>query len=494
MKLIIQRLWVTIAFLCVFLIASAYDFMEDGIAYKITSASNYTCEVVKADKKYEGNITIPTEVHYQGKTLHVSSIGSYCFENCSNLMSVTIPNSIGTIGSGCFRGCTSLTNVTIPNSVGNVGSSCFSGCTSLTIVRLPIALNKLSESVFFGCTSLISIEMPTKYLASIGSNCFYKCSSLTSINLPDRVQSLGSYCFQRSGLISINLPSNCKIGYKCFKDCANLSSVYINGNIDYGAFNNSNLSSLEIGENCKSIVEALLSRSLYPDPNEDYGYNRYQIYFDEDDFTFPATMKSLVIKDSTEPLDLQLNADCIKELEEFHFVRGKIYNNSVDKLKESWSKSLENLYIGRLLLTNKYPSKTANYYFVFSQDLNCPNLKELTVGPLITSIPFYLMNLEKLKILNVLNPIPPSLAGVTEKQYTDLIVKVPEEALEAYKESPYWKNFWNLQPSGVESISEDSQKKITGKFDLTGKSVNDDYKGVVIIRFSDGSSKKIMQQ
>ena len=64
----------------------------------------------------------------------VTSIGSYAFNNCTGMTSVTIPNSVTEIGDDAFWGCTSLTSVVIPNSVTSIGSDAFIGCTNLARV------------------------------------------------------------------------------------------------------------------------------------------------------------------------------------------------------------------------------------------------------------------------------------------------------------------------------------------------------------------------
>lgn len=70
---------------------------------------------------------------------------------------------------------------------------------------------------------------------------------------------------------------------------------------------------------------------------------------------------------------------------------------------------------------------------------------------------------------------------------------MPEEALEAYQADPVWGKFWNLKGVGVESVTADSTKTITGRYNLSGTPVDEDYKGLVIVRFSDGTAKKIIQ-
>ena len=47
----------------------------------------------------------------------VIAIGAGAFSSCTNLLYVTIPESVTSIGDGAFWGCTSLTGVTLPDSV-----------------------------------------------------------------------------------------------------------------------------------------------------------------------------------------------------------------------------------------------------------------------------------------------------------------------------------------------------------------------------------------
>jgi hypothetical protein len=72
-----------------------------------------------------------------GKTVYaippgVTTIGSYAFAYCADLVSVTIPPSVTTIGDGAFAYCADLVSATIPETVTAIGEQAFSGCDSLT--------------------------------------------------------------------------------------------------------------------------------------------------------------------------------------------------------------------------------------------------------------------------------------------------------------------------------------------------------------------------
>lgn len=195
--------------------------------------------------EYSGEVVIPESVNYGGKDFPVTSIGLEAFKGCTQLNSVTIPNSVTSIGSSAFENCMTLTSVNIPNSVTSIGSSAFYYCINLTSVNIPNSVTSIAESLFAYCSNLTSVTIPNS-VTSIGGGSFYGCSALTTAYIPNNVTTIGNNAFYNcSTLTSVTIPNSVtSIGEQAFCSCSNLASVIIgNGvtSIGYNVFNFTNL-------------------------------------------------------------------------------------------------------------------------------------------------------------------------------------------------------------------------------------------------------------
>ena len=162
----------------------------------------------------------------------ISKIGNYAFYNCSNLTSITIPDSVTSIGSYVFQYCSSLTSITIPDGVTSIGSSAFLGCSSLTSITIPDSMTSIGSAEFSGCSSLMSVTLPNS-LTSIGGSAFSGCSNLTSITIPEGVTSIGDRAFYGcSSLTSITIPDSVtSIFDSTFSNCRSLTSAIIGNSV-----------------------------------------------------------------------------------------------------------------------------------------------------------------------------------------------------------------------------------------------------------------------
>lgn len=168
------------------------------------------------------------------------TIGTCAFYGCSNLDGVTLPSSLTAIGTSAFAECTALTSVAIPSGVTTVNMEAFKNCKSLTEVTVAAGVQKIEDNVFEGCENLESILLPSS-LKTLGWYAFQNCKSLKSVTIPNGVTSIGDQTFMGcSSLTEVSIQGNVtEIGKGAFKDCTNLESISLPDSvskIDWWAF------------------------------------------------------------------------------------------------------------------------------------------------------------------------------------------------------------------------------------------------------------------
>lgn len=160
-KIVIKVLMLTVL-LSVSVSSYAYDFEVDGIYYNKIDGG---LEVANGPHvlDYDGKISIPQEVN----GMSVIAIGDDAFNERTDLVEVTIPNTVERIGDRAFAGCEYLYSVEIPDLVKTIGDSAFRGCG--------ISYVSIGQSV-----------------QTIGNYAFECCES-KSIRIPDSVTHIGDY-------------------------------------------------------------------------------------------------------------------------------------------------------------------------------------------------------------------------------------------------------------------------------------------------------------
>jgi hypothetical protein len=164
-------------------------------------------------------------------TLYRLMGGGAPFTSTTELVSITIPNSVTSIGKMAFVDNTELKSVKLPDNIQTIPESIFDGCSALASVTLPSKITSIGKRAFFACSSLKSINLPDS-VTEIGELAFMSCESLVSINLPASITNIGIRAFEKSGLTSITIPANIiSIPDRCFSNCDSLTSVIFNNKI-----------------------------------------------------------------------------------------------------------------------------------------------------------------------------------------------------------------------------------------------------------------------
>ena len=217
----------------------------------------------------------------------VTRILGDAFRNCTNLTSITIPNSVAYIGDFTFDGCTNLTSITIPDSVTRIGDYAFRGCTSLKAINvatdnqnyvsvsgvlykknqydknitalicypaekkdknytIPDGVKSIYGYAFSYCTSLVSITIPDSVTWISSDIVFSGCTSLTMINVATENRnyvSVNGVLYNNDKTELICYPAGKKdkdyniidgvtsIYREAFSGCTNLKSVTIPGSL-----------------------------------------------------------------------------------------------------------------------------------------------------------------------------------------------------------------------------------------------------------------------
>lgn len=237
----------------------------------------------------------------------VESIRNYCFNYCTSLESITIPNTVESVfaafrhtsllkcvilpkdteyeglysisGSGMIEYGVGIETVSIPkntalgNGTGshfdyayslknislglgsNWGNAGFHGSCSLQKVAIPSSFTEIHNDAFNGCYALQEVTLPDT-ITSIGSGAFASCYALTSLTIPSSVTSISSQAFADTGLRELHFRPTTPptvSNSNAFRNLANACLIYVPYSEDH------------------SILEAYQSASNYPS-SENYSY------------------------------------------------------------------------------------------------------------------------------------------------------------------------------------------------------------------------------
>lgn len=244
------------------------------------------------------NILNSQHIHHIVVEDNIYSVGNNVFSNCSNLETVSLPDTISSFGTNCFindNGITlyirvvdgyiddeiykeKLTGVddlivegtaignsafygnvllktAVVNGVSNIGNYAFYNCNAMTDFTINGTVETIGSHAFDSCKAMGGLVLP-ETVNYIGDYAFYDCNSMDSINIPNGIEKILSHTF--FGCASLNqivLPDSITAVedyafYGCIKAQSIILSnqcVSIGGNAFY---------------NCKAITELIIPDSV----------------------------------------------------------------------------------------------------------------------------------------------------------------------------------------------------------------------------------------
>lgn len=189
---------------------------HDGILY-----NKGKTEFVAIPNNLQGSINIPYGI------TTIEGFGS-----CTELTSITLPNSVTSIGVQAFAGCFSLSSITLPDSVRNINRAAFHNCSSLTYISIPYGVKSIGDEAFQNCSALTDIVIPDS-VTNIGQHAFSGCSQLSNVSIGNGVTSISDYAFYECYYLSdIIIPNSVtSIGLYAFSNCSGLSDITIGNSV-----------------------------------------------------------------------------------------------------------------------------------------------------------------------------------------------------------------------------------------------------------------------
>lgn len=159
-------------------------------------------------------------------------------------------SNVNKIGDYAFANCKSITDIKFKDSNVELGIGSFMNCTSLKKVELPIGVNNFTPRLFNNCLSLKSVEFNSQITDDIELSGLSDCNNINSIIIPES----NKYKVIDNKVI-IDKTSNTIIYVVKDLTILEINSDYgDNINISDDAFNNSNISILNINEDVKSPI------------------------------------------------------------------------------------------------------------------------------------------------------------------------------------------------------------------------------------------------
>ena len=214
---------------CLSIQAADDDLITKQITIKLDKAGTLPDRIASSKKYKITNLKIVGEINGTDWNMIREMAGrNYQESSTEGNLSVLDLSEAKIVAGGDDYYYDNLFNNKVYTSNDEIGEYAFAYCRGLTSLTLPAGITSIGRSAFVGCSGLTSLTLPAG-ITSIDSYAFYSCSGLMSLTLPTGITSIGEYAFEGcSGLTSLTLPAGItSIGEYAFDKCSGLTSLTI---------------------------------------------------------------------------------------------------------------------------------------------------------------------------------------------------------------------------------------------------------------------------
>ena len=404
---------------------------------------------------------------YIGRPIEITSGNKDLFYNC-NIKKVTVGSSVTEIPDGWFHWCSSLQQFTASDKLKRIGNKSFQLCKELTSFKAD-GLEEIGEDAFTQCEKLSTLALSPK-LTTIGASAFYGTTALTELTIPASVTSIGEGAFKYSGLKKLTFADGDQIlqmdkggtgneSMFSYKKVEYLEEVYIGRNIQLIAgdgdlfYSLRGLKKASFGDvctevpdgwfsQCTGLEEVHLGQNVTRIGNRAFKYCEVLTRF----YGYP-TLKSI---------GNEAFSGC-KAVPGWNFSTDPLETIGVDAF--SGNTSMKGIDLPATLKS----IADGGFY-------GCDALKEITC----------------------LAVVPPA-CGNNVFRYLDTKackLLVPEGSIDAYKAAEVWKEFFNIEPTGINRVEADASA--AGWYSINGQRSSSARKGLNIMRTADGKTRKVI--
>ena len=166
------------------------------------------------------NLIIPSEIG----GYPVVGMNGNLFENCKDIVTVTLPEGLTSLRGAVFLNCKNITTVTVPTSLTDVDVAPFNGCDALTTIHWGNGIETIPPNIFEGCFGLKNVTLPAT-VKEIGKRAFFSCTGLNTVVLPDGIETIGEQAFAScTSLPAVRFPEGLTaINRRAFEECTALT-------------------------------------------------------------------------------------------------------------------------------------------------------------------------------------------------------------------------------------------------------------------------------